>query len=193
MSYDFTASTNAFSAGKTAMMCMWSTIAGPIYNPKTSKVAGNVGVALTPGTGANRGKIVRGGWGIGIPKNSQNKDGAWAVIAYLTSKAWGKYEVSAHQTDPARNSVFNDPALNKKFPYLKTAARPTGRLRSSNREHSGDVRANHRRVAAVRRSARRLVLGGRRRQGRERQLGHGPQARRPPRLGLPSPLGRPAR
>jgi len=121
LSYDFTASTNAFSAGKTAMMCMWSTIAGPIYNPKSSKVAGNVGVALTPGTGANRGRIVRGGWGIGIPKNSQNKDGAWAVIAYLTSKAWGKYEVAAHQTDPTRNSVFNDPALNKKFPYLKTA------------------------------------------------------------------------
>jgi ABC-type glycerol-3-phosphate transport system substrate-binding protein len=100
---------------------MWSTIAGPIYNPKSSKVAGDVGVALTPGTGDNRGKIVRGGWGIGIPKNAQNKDGAWAVIAYLTSKAWGKFEVGAHQTDPTRNSVFNDAALNKKFPYLKTA------------------------------------------------------------------------
>jgi multiple sugar transport system substrate-binding protein len=121
LSYDFTASTNAFSAGKTAMMCMWSTIAGPIYNPKSSKVASNVGVALTPGTGDNRGKIVRGGWGIGIPKNAPNKDGAWAVIAYLTSKAWGKFEVEAHQTDPTRNSVFNDAALNKKFPYLKTA------------------------------------------------------------------------
>jgi multiple sugar transport system substrate-binding protein len=121
LSYDFTASTNAFSAGKTAMMCMWSTIAGPIYNPKSSKVAGNVGVALTPGTGDNRGKIVRGGWGIGIPKNAPNKDGAWAVISYLTSKAWGKFEVDAHQTDPTRNSVFNDAALNKKFPYLKTA------------------------------------------------------------------------
>jgi multiple sugar transport system substrate-binding protein len=121
LSYDFTASTNAFSAGKTAMMCMWSTIAGPIYNPKSSKVASNVGVALTPGTGDNRGKIVRGGWGIGIPKNAPNKDGAWAVIAYLTSKAWGKFEVDAHQTDPTRNSVFNDAALNKKFPYLKTA------------------------------------------------------------------------
>jgi multiple sugar transport system substrate-binding protein len=43
-SYDFTISTDAFSAGKTAMMIMWSTIAGPVYNPKTSKVAKNVGV-----------------------------------------------------------------------------------------------------------------------------------------------------
>ena len=29
--------------------------------------------------------------------------------------------MDAHQTDPTRNSVFNDAALNKKFPYLKTA------------------------------------------------------------------------
>jgi ABC-type glycerol-3-phosphate transport system substrate-binding protein len=123
LSYDFTASVNAFSAGKTAMMLMWSTIAGPVYAPKSSKVSKTVAVATTPGTGAHPGKIVRGGWGIGIPNNSQNKDGAWAVITYLTSKAWGKFEVTAHQTDPTRNSVFNDPALNKQFPYLKTAGK----------------------------------------------------------------------
>jgi multiple sugar transport system substrate-binding protein len=127
LSYDFTASVNAFSAGKTAMMLMWSTIAGPIYNPKSSKVASTVAVATTPGVGANQGKIIRGGWGIGIPKNAQNKDGAWAVITYLTSKAWGKYEVAAHQTDPTRNSVFNDPALNKKFPYLAVAGKANQR------------------------------------------------------------------
>ena len=58
---------------------------------------------------------------MGIPKNAKNKDGAWTVITYLCSKEWGKFEVAAHQTDPTRNSVFFDPALNKKFPYLKTA------------------------------------------------------------------------
>jgi ABC-type glycerol-3-phosphate transport system substrate-binding protein len=123
LSYDFTASVNAFSAGKTAMMVMWSTIAGPVYAPKSSKVAKTVAVTTTPGTSSHPGQIVRGGWGIGIPKNSQNKDGAWAVITYLTSKSWGKFEAAAHQTDPTRNSVFNDPALNKQFPYLKTAGK----------------------------------------------------------------------
>jgi multiple sugar transport system substrate-binding protein len=120
-SYDFTISTDAFSAGKTAMMIMWSTIAGPIYNPKTSKVADKVSVSITPGVGKRRGQIVRGGWGMGIPKNAKNKDAAWTLLTYLTSKEWGIYEVGAHQTDPARNSVFSDPSLNKKFPYLKTA------------------------------------------------------------------------
>lgn len=129
LSYDFTLSTDAFSAGKTAMMIMWTTIAGPLFNPKTSKLAKNVGVALCPGVGAQRGAIVRGGWGIGIPKNAKNKDAAWAVITYLCSKEWGKFEVDAHQTDPTRNSVFNDPALNRKFPYLKTAGQANAKAR----------------------------------------------------------------
>jgi multiple sugar transport system substrate-binding protein len=120
LSYDFTISTDAFSAGKTAMMLMWETIAGPVYNPSSSKVANTVAVSICPGVGSGRGKIVRGGWGMGIPKNAKNKAGAWTVITYLCSKEWGKFEVAAHQTDPTRNSVFFDPALNKKFPYLKT-------------------------------------------------------------------------
>ena len=121
LSYDFTLSSDAFSAGKTAMMLMWTTIAGPVYNPKTSKVANSVAVSVCPGIGSGRGKIVRGGWGMGIPNNAANKDAAWTVITYLCSRAWGKFEVAANQTDPTRNSVFFDPALNSKFPYLKTA------------------------------------------------------------------------
>jgi multiple sugar transport system substrate-binding protein len=118
LQYDFTASTDAFSAGKTAMMIMWSTIAGPVYNPKSSKVASNVAVAVPPG-----GKGVRGGWGMGIPKNAKNKDAAWTVIAYLTSKEWERYQTLKYQTDPTRNSTFFGAAINKKLPYLATAGR----------------------------------------------------------------------
>jgi multiple sugar transport system substrate-binding protein len=118
LQYDFTASADAFSAGKTAMMILWSTIAGPIYNPKTSKVASKVAVAVPPG-----GKGVRGGWGMGIPKNAKNKDAAWTVIAYLTSKEWEKYQTLKYQTDPTRKSTFFDKALNKQLPYLATAGR----------------------------------------------------------------------
>ena len=117
-SYDFTASTDAFSAGKTAMMLMWSTIGGPVYNPATSKVAGKVAVASPPG----KGPAVRGGWGMGIPKNAANKDAAWTVIAYLTSKEWDTYQTLKYQTDPFRNSTYFGP-LNKKFPYLSTAGK----------------------------------------------------------------------
>jgi multiple sugar transport system substrate-binding protein len=121
LSYDFTISTDAFSAGNTAMMMVWSTIAGPVYNPKTSKVANKVGVAVPPGGG----KAVRGGWGMGIPKNSkrENRDAAWQVIAYLTSKEWERYQTLKYQTDPTRNSTFFNAALNKKLPYLRTAGK----------------------------------------------------------------------
>jgi ABC-type glycerol-3-phosphate transport system substrate-binding protein len=119
LSYDFTTSVNAFSAGKTAMMLMWSTIAGPVYNAKTSKVAGKVSVAVPPGGG----KAVRGGWGMGIPKNAKNKDAAWTVITYLTSKEWEKYQTLKYQTDPTRNSTFFSPKLAKALPYLPVAGR----------------------------------------------------------------------
>lgn len=120
-SYDFTVSTNAFSAGKTAMMMVWSTIAGPVYNPKTSTVAKKVGVAVPP----VKGQAVRGGWGMGIPKNAPagNKDAAWAVITYLTSKQWEQYQTLKYQTDPTRNSTFFSPRMNKALPYLATAGK----------------------------------------------------------------------
>ena len=120
-SYDFTVSTNAFSAGQTAMMMVWSTIAGPVYNPKTSKVSKQVAVAVPPG----KGQAVRGGWGMGIPKNApaENKDAAWTVITYLTSKQWEQYQTLKYQTDPTRNSTFFSPAMNKALPYLSTAGK----------------------------------------------------------------------
>jgi ABC-type glycerol-3-phosphate transport system substrate-binding protein len=121
LDYDFTASVNAFAAGKTAMMMMWSTIGGPVYSPKTSKVANQVSVAVTPGNGANRGKAVRGGWGVGIPKNSKVKDAAWATIAYFTTRSFEVYQTSKYQTDPSRKSTFVNPPLVKQLPYLPVA------------------------------------------------------------------------
>jgi multiple sugar transport system substrate-binding protein len=127
LSYDFTVSANAFSAGKTAMMIVWSTTAGPVYNPKTSKVAKTVGVAVPP----VKGQAVRGGWGMGIPKNAPagNKDAAWTVITYLTSKEWERYQTLKYQTDPTRNSTFYSTAMNKALPYLSTAGKVFAKAR----------------------------------------------------------------
>jgi multiple sugar transport system substrate-binding protein len=124
LSYDFTAEVNAFSAGKVGLMLAWSTIGGPIFNPKSSKVASSVQVAPPPGnTPALAGQAVRGGWGMGIPKNAANKDAAWAVITYLTSKQWELYQTETYQTDPSRSSIYTDPALVKKLPYLPVAGK----------------------------------------------------------------------
>jgi len=62
---------------------------------------------------------------MGIPKNAPaaNKDAAWAVIAYLTSKQWEQYQTLKYQTDPTRNSTFFSPKMNKALPYLSTAGK----------------------------------------------------------------------
>ena len=62
---------------------------------------------------------------MGIPKNSKpgNRDAAWQVITYLTSKEWERYQTLKYQTDPTRNSTFFSPKLAKALPYLPVAGR----------------------------------------------------------------------
>jgi len=60
---------------------------------------------------------------MGIPKNAKNKDGAWTVITYLTSKEWEQYQTLKYQTDPTRNSTFFNPKLDKALPYLPVAGK----------------------------------------------------------------------
>ena len=44
---------DAFSAGKTAMMLMWATIGGTVFDPETSKVADTIDVAVPDGRTAS--------------------------------------------------------------------------------------------------------------------------------------------
>ncbi len=122
-SYGFTEGLDAFSSGKVAMMLFWSTIGGSIYNPESSKVAATTEVATMPADPGQTPRAIRGGWGLGIPKNlpDKNKDVAWHLMTYLTSAAFEKYQVGTYQTDPNRASTFIDPELVTKLPYLPVA------------------------------------------------------------------------
>ena len=57
---------------------------------------------------------------VGYAPYASSKE-AIRALTRSAAREWGKFEVAANQTDPTRNSVFFDPALNSKFPYLKTA------------------------------------------------------------------------
>jgi multiple sugar transport system substrate-binding protein len=122
-SYGFTEGLDAFATGKVAMMVFWSTIGGGIYNPESSTVADKTEVAVVPADAGQTPRAVRGGWGLGIPKNlpDKNKDVAWHFLTYLTSKEFEKYQVLTYQTDPNRKSTFSDPALVSELPYLPVA------------------------------------------------------------------------
>ena len=64
-----------------------TTIGGSVYNPETSKVVDTTETAVMPADSGQTPRAVRGGWGLGIPKNlpDKNKDVAWHFLTYLTS------------------------------------------------------------------------------------------------------------
>jgi ABC-type glycerol-3-phosphate transport system substrate-binding protein len=119
--YTFTDALDAFSTGKVALWPAWATIAGALYGPD-SGVADTVAVAPMPADdGDPRG--VRGGWGLGIPKNlpQERKDCAWHALTYITSKEHEKYQVMTYQTDPNRISTGSDPEIVEALPYIPAA------------------------------------------------------------------------
>jgi multiple sugar transport system substrate-binding protein len=126
--YGFTEALDQFNTGKVAMMVFWATIAGAAYNPDASLVADSVAVAQVPADAGQTPRGIRGGWGLGIPKNlpDANKDAAWHLLTYITSKAFEKYQVMTYQTDPNRTSTGSDPEIVAALPYIPEAVAAIG-------------------------------------------------------------------
>lgn len=114
-SFAFGEALNSFLQGKTAMYLDTTVVAGQINDPKKSKVVGKVGWALHP-EGVRRGSQT-GGFGIGIPKNAQNKEAAFLLMQWLTSKKGDKL-VALAGGNPSRFSTHADADVNAKFPHM---------------------------------------------------------------------------
>ncbi|MEM9779326.1 MAG: extracellular solute-binding protein, partial [Pseudomonadota bacterium] len=107
----------AFSQGQAAMFMDSIAFAAGFEDPTKSTVAGNVGYALHP-EGVRRGSQT-GGFGIAIPKNAQNKEAAFLLMQWLTSKK-GDLMVAMEGGNPSRFSTYENAELNAKFPYSAT-------------------------------------------------------------------------
>lgn len=107
----------AFLQGQTAMFLDSTVFAGSINNPEKSRVVGKVGWAPHP-AGVRRGSQT-GGFGIGIPRNAQNKDAAFLLMQWLTSKKADKM-VAMAGGNPSRYSTHADAEVNEKFPHMAT-------------------------------------------------------------------------
>ncbi len=105
----------SFLQGRTAMYLDTTVVAGQINDPSKSKVVGKVGWALHP-MGVRRGSQT-GGFGIGIPKNAPNKEAAFLLMQWLTSKKGDKL-VAMAGGNPSRFSTHADPDVNAKFPHM---------------------------------------------------------------------------
>ena len=109
-SFGFGEAAAAFLGGGAAMYIDTLKIAAMARDPKLSKVDGKVGYALHP-VGSRCGSET-GGFAVGIPANSQNKEAAFLFIQYITSKAGDKRMVELGG-DPIRMSTYKH--FNDKF------------------------------------------------------------------------------
>jgi len=116
-SFGFGEALGSFLNGDTAMFLDTTVVAGQIDDPSKSKVVGKVGWAMHP-MGERRGSQT-GGFGIGIPKNAENKDAAFLLMQWLTSKKGDKL-VALAGGNPTRFSTHEDADVNAKFPHMKT-------------------------------------------------------------------------
>ena len=107
----------SFKQGRSAMFMDSIAFAAGFEDPSQSKVAGKVGYALHP-EGVRRGSQT-GGFGIAIPRNAENKEAAFLLMQWLTSKQ-GDLMVAMEGGNPSRFSTYEDAGLNEKFPYSAT-------------------------------------------------------------------------
>ncbi|RXJ74374.1 ABC transporter substrate-binding protein [Veronia nyctiphanis] len=114
-SFGFAEAKNAFLQGKAAMYLDTTVIAGEVDDPNKSKIVGKVGWAKHP-TGV-RSASQTGGFGIAIPKNAQNKEAAFLLMQWLTSKETDK-KIALAGGNPSRFSTHQDPDVVKKFPQM---------------------------------------------------------------------------
>ncbi|MEO0904452.1 MAG: extracellular solute-binding protein, partial [Pseudomonadota bacterium] len=107
----------AFQQGQAAMFMDSIAFAAGFEDPTKSTVVGNVGYALHP-EGVRRGSQT-GGFGIGIPSNAQNKEAAFLLMQWLTSKEQD-LAIAMAGGNPSRFSTYQDAGLNERYPYSAT-------------------------------------------------------------------------
>ena len=117
MSFGPAEAANAFANGDAAMFMDSIAFMPGFEDPDRSKVVGKVGYAMHP-EGVRRGSQT-GGFGIAIPKNAENKEAAFLLMQWLTSKK-GDLMVAMEGGNPSRFSTYQDAGLNEKFPFSAT-------------------------------------------------------------------------
>jgi len=105
----------AFVAGDVAMYLGNSLDANSLMNPERSAVVGKVAIARHP-VGKRYAPIVTG-YGLGIPANAANKEAAFLLLQWLTSKQ-GNRVIGLAGGMPSRRSTFSDPEVLDKYPQL---------------------------------------------------------------------------
>lgn len=117
----FTENDALFLQGRCGIWIDATSAAGTMYDPKTSKVADDVGIAASPVAVTPNGSHWLWSWNLGIPKTTRHKADAMKFVEWATSK---KYLQLVGQkfgwvTVPpgTRISTYSDPNYTKAAPF----------------------------------------------------------------------------
>ncbi|WP_216896833.1 ABC transporter substrate-binding protein [Nocardia alni] len=117
ISFEEPESQNAFAQGKLLFLRTWPNFYG-VAQADSSQVKGDVGVAPLPGKDGI-GASTLGGYNAAISAYSKHKATALDFLRFLTSED-AQHIVAEGAYPPVLSSLYDDPALIAKFPYLPT-------------------------------------------------------------------------
>ena len=95
----------------------------PLNNPKVSKTGGRWAAAVVPGAHRpDQSGTFLGGWSLGVPSYSKNRDWAFAFLQMVASREWSLRSMEKGNAT-ARVSVLADPEIGKKYVWAPAAAK----------------------------------------------------------------------
>lgn len=113
---------NLFRGGKVAMIRLWFSNAGDLYKDDSAIKQEQWAVAPLPSKdGAKPGPGCLGDWNLGVSKFSTKQKEALEAVRVLTSFEFQRMRFLEGGFLPARPAVFDDPEIQKKYPYSKAA------------------------------------------------------------------------
>lgn len=92
----------------------------------SSEVAGRFDVAPLPGIGAGEGHSSLGGHNLAISAYGRNKATALDFIKFFSSEQKQREQLNLNSRAPTIESIYDDPALKRKFPFLSTLKESIG-------------------------------------------------------------------
>jgi multiple sugar transport system substrate-binding protein len=113
---------NLFRGGQAAMIRLWFSNYGDIAKPESVIKQAQWDVAPLPSKdGAKPGPGCLGDWNLGVSKFSTKQKEALEAIKILTGQEHQRMRFLDGGFLPARPAVFDDPDIQKKYPYAKAA------------------------------------------------------------------------
>ena len=108
----------SFQAGKLLFLRQWPYVFSLATTDGSSKVKGKFAVAPLPGDSGKPGASSLGGHNAAISAYSAHKATAFDFLKFLETEETQRWFVTQGSNAPALASLYDDPALVKKYPYL---------------------------------------------------------------------------